>query len=748
MVDVQHARDRYARAIAWSGRHVSGLDRWISRAGIDAQQGQHGGLTLPSRSIAALGADAGTAMAGGVTESPVRHNVVAPAVRDAALPGGIHVPISQHARSRHAESALPRVSRQLSHSSPDLTTTPTVNRRGVEVHVGPPMRAVPLARTHTTQISRTSSPVEPSAPVPGGQGAPEIDTGQALPRVEAASAIERARSPQSAFADPDPSSGDSRSVSKDSTPHTATRDANVGPPIGGVRSSAADLPLISRSTLPAGSAAIQRQEESGGTQSIASEPPAAVPASTAPAEPSGSAAATAAVRATEVVAASAPGRPPFPSSHVLVQRRLRASDSRTPANDGEISRMTSTPAAPVFARAGTTVAPGAAGAPVGTASASIRRTVASTDTGTDAAIARRENTVAAAPESMEAARVQPSHLAAGSSAMGTVPVVARHHDVVPAVAPSSDAARGTDLPMVRRRVAEGAPSTAEEIDPLRTPHGATAVARLSTQTGTAPITAQRHAVVAPVTPSIEAAAVEGVAPSIAPASDRPSLPSTVARATAAPHRHTELTVARRRTAPAIARSLDTPAAMTPEPGAAVVSARTSSIVQRSLTPDAPPQGYAPRPAEEVPTVVDAHALSIPGTGAAAATPGARVESPVPVARAASPVIQRSPAAAPSEIVWRQAGALRTVPVMGDARRTAAAFTPAISRAFDPGSHAIDRGSEGPASLATAPDTASGTPESARMSGPDLMEIVDQVTNRILRQIAVERERRGSGRWPS
>jgi hypothetical protein len=67
----------------------------------------------------------------------------------------------------------------------------------------------------------------------------------------------------------------------------------------------------------------------------------------------------------------------------------------------------------------------------------------------------------------------------------------------------------------------------------------------------------------------------------------------------------------------------------------------------------------------------------------------------------------------------------------------------MSRAIQP--------SEGSSLSADPPQTASPPmappPQTTSETGPDLIPLVEQVTRRLLRQIAIERERRGGGRWP-
>jgi hypothetical protein len=46
-----------------------------------------------------------------------------------------------------------------------------------------------------------------------------------------------------------------------------------------------------------------------------------------------------------------------------------------------------------------------------------------------------------------------------------------------------------------------------------------------------------------------------------------------------------------------------------------------------------------------------------------------------------------------------------------------------------------------------PPTAALPAGAVNEPGADLIPLVEQVTRRLLRQIAIERERRGGGRWP-
>jgi hypothetical protein len=123
---------------------------------------------------------------------------------------------------------------------------------------------------------------------------------------------------------------------------------------------------------------------------------------------------------------------------------------------------------------------------------------------------------------------------------------------------------------------------------------------------------------------------------------------------------------------------------------------------------------------------------------------------------AAPVIRRVPATDPSwsEIVWRKSGA----PGGGGAvagtssspagspsplgRSDASALSPArpstIGRANGPGS---DGGSTTSTNLAAAGAIGAGR------RGADASQLIEQVTRRLLRQVAVERERRGGSRWP-
>src|SRR4029077_10771041 len=107
---------------------------------------------------------------------------------------------------------------------------------------------------------------------------------------------------------------------------------------------------------------------------------------------------------------------------------------------------------------------------------------------------------------------------------------------------------------------------------------------------------------------------------------------------------------------------------------------------------------------------------------------------------ATEIVQRAPASATaaSEIVWRKTGA--TAPV-----------------ASNDTSALIARATASPAAVMRAPDSSSGSsassvalPETAigRTRTPDAAQLIDQVTRRLYRQMAAERERRGGGsRWP-
>jgi hypothetical protein len=123
--------------------------------------------------------------------------------------------------------------------------------------------------------------------------------------------------------------------------------------------------------------------------------------------------------------------------------------------------------------------------------------------------------------------------------------------------------------------------------------------------------------------------------------------------------------------------------------------------------------------------------------------------PLTLPRSAASVVQRFRAAdAPSsEIVWRKSsassggGAAAGVPAPISRSREETFLTAppsTIARAHAP------EGSSG-SSTSTSLDAAAAMGADRR--APDTSQITEQVTRRLLRQIAVERERRGGSRWP-
>jgi hypothetical protein len=109
--------------------------------------------------------------------------------------------------------------------------------------------------------------------------------------------------------------------------------------------------------------------------------------------------------------------------------------------------------------------------------------------------------------------------------------------------------------------------------------------------------------------------------------------------------------------------------------------------------------------------------------------------------AATPVVQRFRAAdAPSsEIVWRKSSAGLPAPIGRSREETFLTAPPStVARAGSP------EGASG-STTSTSLDAVAAIGSGRR--APDTSQITEQVTRRLLRQIAVERERRGGRRWP-
>ena len=175
VVDVRGSQEHYERASAWPRRHVSLLDRCISRHAADAQPDQGTDQIFAAR----------------------LQSVVAPAV-DVPLPARSSI-------ANALSSAGETRSRQ------DVATIRSDAHRSAatqqhEIHTGPAMRAVPLARARAPQISRRAAPGpdvpatsadSPPAPAPreivaASAGRPMTTPSQAEPTVMPV--VSRARS--------------------------------------------------------------------------------------------------------------------------------------------------------------------------------------------------------------------------------------------------------------------------------------------------------------------------------------------------------------------------------------------------------------------------------------------------------------------------------------------------------------------------------------------------------------------------
>ena len=150
--------------------------------------------------------------------------------------------------------------------------------------------------------------------------------------------------------------------------------------------------------------------------------------------------------------------------------------------------------------------------------------------------------------------------------------------------------------------------------------------------------------------------------------------------------------------------------------------------------------------------------STPASAPAVAQTQASAQPLLRARAATTPVVQRVAAAADSpksEIVWRKGAEPGVGGSIAGPSSALTARPSAMSRSRDAGflsappstiARAHDSSSDGGSSPSTA--AASAEPIGiSRRGGPDTSQLMEQVTRRFLRQIAVERERRGGGRWP-
>jgi len=189
---------------------------------------------------------------------------------------------------------------------------------------------------------------------------------------------------------------------------------------------------------------------------------------------------------------------------------------------------------------------------------------------------------------------------------------------------------------------------------------------------------------------------------------------------------------------------------------ASTSATTTQSVSRSSAVPERVESAEPAASASAPSIQAASTPSLPIAVGTRRVSSNAVERPAVASSVATPVLQRT-AIHPtgSEIVWRRGGAPRT---SGTNAGMSAAMTGLVSQPDGSRDGAFRSAPPGLISrqTATTPDTlasassintwapaASGATE----RGPDSMQLLEQVTRRILRQIAIERERRGGGRWP-
>jgi hypothetical protein len=245
-----------------------------------------------------------------------------------------------------------------------------------------------------------------------------------------------------------------------------------------------------------------------------------------------------------------------------------------------------------------------------------------------------------------------------------------------------------------------------------------------------------------------AAAVDPAAvPRSTPAIQRPPALSAASKTTAVIQRKTAPAIQPETAAPIQARAASPPSQHTPaaavEKPPVEAGVPTKTIVEEQSSGQ--PASAAPSTAKTLIAAREIPARSSPPsivwrqTGARAldAAPTSQpplisnVRGPLPLQRRAAAI---APAASPATI-WRRPSAAPIGRAASHAPATPATAAPSIMRAADPNASP-------PAAPGSRAQTS--TSDTTRSGAADL---VDRVTRQLARQLAIERERRGGGRWP-